>query len=127
MFCSFDDLKAAVHKKLYEFNHAEFQKREGSRYEAYLDEKEFLHPLPAIPYEIATWVYGRSVNIDYHVVFEHNRYSCPYQYAKKKVDLRITDTKVEIYPYCYTQPLCCRQKKISILHTAGKIQIHIVG
>ena len=97
VFYSFDDLKAAVHKKLYEFNHAEFQKREGSRYEAYLDEKEFLHPLPAVPYEIATWVYGRSVNIDYHVVFEHNRYSCPYQYAKKKVDLRVTDTKVEIY------------------------------
>ena len=97
VFYSFPDLKAAVSKKLYEFNHNDFQKREGSRYDAYLDEKEFLHPLPAIPYEIATWVYGRSVNIDYHVVFEYNRYSCPYQYAKKKVDLRVTDTKVEIY------------------------------
>ena len=30
-------------------------------------------------------------------MFEYNRYSCPYQYAKKKVDLRVTDTKVEIY------------------------------
>lgn len=97
VFYSFPDLKAAVSKKLHEFNHDDFQKREGSRYEAYLDEKEFMHPLPAIPYEIATWVYGRSVNIDYHVVFEYNRYSCPYQYAKKKVDLRVTDTKVEIY------------------------------
>ena len=97
VFYSFPDLKAAVSRKLYEFNHNDFQKREGSRYNAYLDEKEFLHPLPTIPYEIATWVYGRSVNIDYHVVFEYNRYSCPYQYAKKKVDLRVTDTKVEIY------------------------------
>lgn len=97
IFYSFPDLKAAVSKKLYEFNHENFQKREGSRYEAYLDEKEFLHPLPVIPYEIATWVYGRTVNLDYHVVFEYNRYSCPYQYAKKKVDLRVTDTKVEIY------------------------------
>lgn len=97
MFYSFADLKAAVSKKLYEYNHENFQKREGSRYESYLDEKEYLHPLPSIPYEIATWVYGRCVNIDYHVVFEYNRYSCPYQYAKKKVDLRVTDTKVEIY------------------------------
>lgn len=97
VFYSFTDLKAAVSKKLYEFNHGSFQKREGSRYESYLDEKEYLHPLPAIPYEIATWVYGRIVNIDYHVVFEYNRYSCPYQYTKKKVDLRVTDTKVEIY------------------------------
>lgn len=97
VFYSFSDLKAAVAKKLYEFNHENFQKREGSRYEAYLDEKESLHDLPAIPYEIASWFYGRSVNIDYHVVFEYNRYSCPYQYTKKKVDLRVTDTKVEIY------------------------------
>ena len=38
-FYSFEDLKAAVAKKLYGFNHESFQKREGSRYDAYLDEK----------------------------------------------------------------------------------------
>ena len=97
VFYSFEDLKAAVSKKLYEFNHEDFQKREGSRYESFLDEKEYLHALPAIPYEIATWVYGRAVNLDFHVVFEKNRYSCPYQYARKTVDLRVTDTTVEIY------------------------------
>ena len=97
MFCSFDELKAAVFRKLDAFNHSSFQKREGSRYEAYLDEKPFLHPLPSIPYEIATWVYGRKVNIDFHVVFEYNRYSCPYQYARKTVDLKVTDSTVEIY------------------------------
>ena len=48
MFCSFDELKAAVSRKLDAFNHSSFQKREGSRYEAYLDEKPFLHPLPLI-------------------------------------------------------------------------------
>ena len=31
VFYSFTDLKAAVSKKLYEFNHNDFQKREGSR------------------------------------------------------------------------------------------------
>lgn len=97
VFYSFEDLKGAVSRKLYEFNHESFQKREGSRYEAYLDEKESLYALPAAPYEIATWVYGRKVNIDYHVVFEYNRYSCPYQYARKSVDLKVTDSTVEIY------------------------------
>lgn len=97
VFYSFSDLKSAVFKKLYEFNHENFQKREGSRYEAFQDEKTVLHPLPTVPYEIATWVYGRKVNMDYHVVFEYNRYSCPYQYAHKKVDLRVTDRTVEIY------------------------------
>lgn len=42
-------------------------------------------------------MYGRSVNVDFHVVFEKNRYSCPYQYARKTVDLRVTDTTIEIY------------------------------
>lgn len=97
VFYSFEDLKGAIARKLYEFNHERFQKREGTRYEAYLDEKENLHALPAAPYEIATWVYGRKVNIDYHVVFEYNRYSCPYQYARKSVDLKVTDSTVEIY------------------------------
>jgi len=97
VFYSFQELKEAVSGKLYEFNHEKFQKREGTRYEAFLDEKEFMHPLPDIPYEIATWVYGRSVNVDFHVVFEKNRYSCPYQYARKTVDLRVTDTTIEIY------------------------------
>ena len=97
VFYSFEDLKTAVSKKLYEFNHENFQKREGSRYESYLDEKEYMHELPELPYAIATWVYGRAVNLDFHVVFEKNRYSCPYQYARKTVDLRVTDATVEIY------------------------------
>lgn len=66
MFCSFEELKAAVLRKLEAFNHGSFQKREGSRYEAYLDEKPFLHPLPSIPYEIATWVYGRKNQYSTH-------------------------------------------------------------
>ncbi|MCQ4672402.1 hypothetical protein NE689_13830 [Lactonifactor longoviformis] len=97
MFCSFEDLKAAVSQKLYAFNHCSFQKREGNRYEAYLDEKPFFHPLLPLPYEISTWVYNRKVNIDFHVVFEYNRYSCPYQYAHKTVDLKVTDSAVKIY------------------------------
>lgn len=96
-FYSFSDLKSAVYRKLEEFNRQSFQKREGSRYDAFLEEKEYLHALPAVPYRIATWVYGRKVNLDCHVVFEYNRYSCPYQYLHKKVDLKVTDTTVEIY------------------------------
>lgn len=97
VFYTFPDLKAAVSKRLHDFNHGNFQKRDGSRYDAWQDEKPFLHPLPSVPYEIATWVYGRKVNLDFHVIFEGNRYSCPYQYAHKSVDLRVTDTLVEIY------------------------------
>lgn len=97
VYYSFADLKKSVSDKLYKFNHEPFQKREGSRYEALLEEREFLRPVPDTPYEVAEWVYGRAVNLDFHVVYKKNRYSCPYQYAKKKVDLKVTDQTIEIY------------------------------
>lgn len=89
VFYSFEELKAAVFRKLDAFNRSSFQKREGSRYEACLDEKPFLHPLPSIPYEIATWVYGRKVNIDFHVVFECNRYSAVLRLGNKYSEARL--------------------------------------
>lgn len=97
VYYSFEDLKTGVAKKLNEFNHGKFQKRDGSRYQIYLEEKTYLNKLPDVPYEIATWVYARSVNLDFHVVYQKNRYSCPYQYAGKKVDLKVTDTTLAIF------------------------------
>ena len=96
-YYSFAELKKGVSDKLYKFNHEAFQKREGSRYDVVQEERDYLRPLPDVPYEIAEWVYGRAVNLDFHVVYKKNRYSCPYQYAKKKVDLKVTDRFVEIY------------------------------
>lgn len=97
IYYSFAELKRSVAAKLDKFNREPFQKRDGSRYEVLQEERAFLRPLPDAPYEISEWVYDRSVNLDFHVVYRKNRYSCPYQYARKKVDLRITDTAVEIY------------------------------
>jgi transposase len=99
-FYSFEAIKAAVARKLEEFNHAPFEKREGSRYEVWLEEKEQLRPLPATRYELAEWSRGHKVGPDCHIMYNKNHYSVPYQYANKKglrVDLRITDTTVEIY------------------------------
>ncbi len=56
-----------------------------------------MHPLPVIAFEIAEWVYGRKVTLDSHVIYKKNRYSCPYQYVGKKVDLKVTSSIVEIY------------------------------
>lgn len=94
---SISEIQLDVFEKLFDFNHANFQKRKYSRYEVYLEEKEYLKPLPSIPYEIAEWVYGRSVGLDCHVIYQKNRYSCPYQYVGTKVDLKITDRTLEIF------------------------------
>ena len=97
-FYSLPELNKAIAEKLYDFNRAPFLKREGSRAEVFEEEKRDLHPLPSLPFQIAKWVYGRAIGLDFHVVYEKNRYSCPYQYAEKKlVDLRITESTLEIY------------------------------
>ena len=96
-YYSFEELKNDVKKELTNFNESPFQKREGSRKEIFEEEKGYLRELPDIPYEIAEWVYKRKVNLDFHIVYEKNRYSCPYQYLGKYADLKITDSSLEIY------------------------------
>ncbi len=97
-FYSLEELKLAVSKELKRFNDAPFQKREGSRTQVFNEaEKKYLRELPGIPYEVAEWVYGHTVNIDCHVAFKTNRYSAPYKYVGKKVDLKVTESLLEIY------------------------------
>ncbi len=96
-FNDLDELRIAVYRAVKEFNDTPFQKREGSRKLVFEEEKKYLHPLPVIAFEIAEWVYGRKVTLDSHVIYKKNRYSCPYQYVGKKVDLKVTSSIVEIY------------------------------
>ena len=66
-FFSLADAKAAVAEKLELLNGYSFKKREGNRREAYLlEEKEFMQPLPANPYEPSVWS-DQTVLLDYHV------------------------------------------------------------
>ena len=97
-FDTLKDLNAAIRTKLDDFNSAPFQKRDGSR-KLVFDEVEsaFLAPLPAVPFEICTWVYGRCVNLNFHVSYMKNSYSVPHTLVGKKVDLKITDSMVDIY------------------------------
>lgn len=97
VFYSLKSMQAAILTKLDEFNHKPFQKRQYSRYEVFQEEKRYLHELPKLPYEIANWVYGRSINLNCHVIYAKNHYSCPYQYVGKEADLKVTDTQLEIY------------------------------
>ena len=97
-FQSFIALKNEVEIKLEEYNAKEFDKREGSRLSVFLEEEQsLLNPLPIIDYESYTWVYNRSVNVNSHIAYQKNYYSCNYKYVGKKVDLKITSSRVEIY------------------------------
>lgn len=97
-FYSLEELKIAVSRKLKEFNDAPFQKREGSRSEVFnQSESKYLKALPATPYEVAELIHGHTVNIDCHVAYKTNRYSVPYKYVGKKVELKVTESLIEIF------------------------------
>jgi len=53
--------------------------------------------LPSTPYEIADWVYNHKVNIDCHVAFNTNRYSVPFNYVGKTVDVKAGESLIEIF------------------------------
>ena len=96
-FFSFAELNSAIKVKLEEFVNRPFQKKEGSRYEIFRDEEQpLLAPLPATPYELAEWKQA-TVQYNYHISVDGMLYSVPYEFIKRKVDVRVTGTTVEIF------------------------------
>jgi len=96
-FFSLGELNKAIRKRLKEFSNRPFQKKEGSRYEIFCNEElPLLGKLPATPYELAEWKTA-TVLFNYHISVEGMLYSVPYEYVKRKVDVRITETVIEIF------------------------------
>ena len=96
-FFSLPELNQAIRKKLEEFVHRPFQKKEGSRYEIFVaEELPLLAKLPATRYELAEWKTA-TVQFNYHISVDGMLYSVPYEFIKRKVDVRITDQVVEIF------------------------------
>jgi transposase len=96
-FFSFEELNIAIREKLDEFNSKPFQKKKGSRLTAFLEEeKDFLMPLPASPHETAVWSTA-TIHPDYLITVENCKYSVPYEFIGKKVDIRITENTIEVF------------------------------
>lgn len=96
-FFSLAELNCTIRKKLEEFNKRLFQKKEGSRLDLFRDEElPLLASLPATSFELAEWKRA-TVQFNYHISFEGMLYSIPYEYIKRKVDVRVTDTTIEIF------------------------------
>ena len=96
-FFSLSELNRAIKDKLKDFNTKPFQKKEGSRLSLFLGEElPLLVPLPATPFELAEWKQA-TVQFNYHIAVDKMYYSVPYNYIKNKVDVRVTDTIIEIF------------------------------
>ena len=96
-FFSLEELNQAIRRKLKVLNSHTFQKKEGSRISLFLgEEKPLLMPLPAHRFELAAWKQA-TVQFNYHISVEKMFYSVPFQYIRERVDVRLTDTTVEVF------------------------------
>lgn len=96
-FFSIARLNEAIFELLEKFNTKPFAKLPGSRlsqFEAL--ERDALMSLPTSRYIFAQWKKG-TVNIDYHVELCGHFYSVPYKLVRELVDVRYTNTTVEIF------------------------------
>jgi transposase len=95
-FFSLAELHAAV-KPLVERLNDRLMKKLGKSRRQLFDEVErgALRPLPARLFELAVWSKPR-VQVNYHVDFEGHSYSVPYQLVGQQLDVRATETAVEI-------------------------------
>jgi len=96
-FFSLPELNQEIRNKLTAFNSRPFQKKEGSRISLFRDEElPLLAPLPVTHYELAEWKQA-TVQFNYHISIEGMLYSIPYEYIKRKVDVRITEKTIEVF------------------------------
>jgi transposase len=96
-FFSLQELQDAIAEKLEEFNCKPFQKREGNRLSAFLnEEKPFLKQLPGSPYEPAVWSTA-TVQSDYLITDGKNKFSVPFDLIGETVDTRITHNTIEAF------------------------------
>lgn len=96
-FFSLQELNIEIKAKLEEFNAKLFQKKEGSRYSLFHNEESpLLAPLPTTPYELATWKQA-TVQFNYHISVDGMLYYIPYEYIKRKVDVRVTEKLIEVF------------------------------
>lgn len=96
-FFSLAEANEAIGELVERMNDKAFKKLPGSRRSVFLElDQPALRPLPTTRYEYDEWKMAR-VNIDYHVELEAHRYSVPYQLVREQVDIRSTDSTVEVY------------------------------
>ena len=96
-FFSLAEANQAIRELLIQLNQKPFKKLPGSRRERFLAlDQPAAQSLPRTPYEYADWLKAR-VNIDVHIEVDGHYYSVPYLLVREQVEVRLTQTIVEVF------------------------------
>lgn len=95
-FFTLESLNEAIQERLEAYNSRDFQKKEGSRQDLYLEEKPLLLPLPRESFELANWKVA-TVQFNYHISVDGMNYSIPFEYIKQKVRVKVTSTTIQVF------------------------------
>lgn len=96
-FFSLEELNQALSKKIEILNDKKTKSFPHSRTDNFLSyESQALMPLPDIPYQIHQWRYNIKIPNDYHIEYDGHFYSVPYHYIGQQVNIRATQTSIEI-------------------------------
>ena len=97
LFNSLTEINESIWECLEIINHKKMRHVNKSRRELFEEiEQGSLKPLPSVRYEFAEWK-KVTVNIDYHILFDHHRYSVAYQLVKESLEVRASSTVIEVF------------------------------
>lgn len=95
-FFGLDEVREAVKPLVEKLNNRVMRKLKKSRREVFEElERTALKPLPTTAWEFARWAKPK-VNVAYHVEYDDAFYSVPYQLVGQVLDLRATETTIEV-------------------------------
>lgn len=95
-FFSVRELNSAISQLLERLNARKFKRMNATRRELFENlDRPAMQPLPPTRYEFLEWKTAK-VGIDYHIVCDKHFYSVPYRLAGEQVDVRLSQTTVEI-------------------------------
>jgi transposase len=96
-FNSFSELNETIRARLGQMNGRRMKSYGMSRRERFeAVDQPALKPLPQYPFVFARWQQAK-VSPDYHIQFEHHYYSVPYQFVRRQVSIKITESLVEVF------------------------------
>ena len=95
-YFSLDSFNRDLWEKLDELNRENFKKKDHSRYDIWLEERNELMPLPTRPYQYMERKKAK-VSADFHVRFDNAYYSVDKAYLHKSVLVGATSDTVNIY------------------------------